>query len=84
MKEKESNLIGLDKMEVGESGEVIYISAEDSMRKRYYDIGLLPGTKIDCLIKKGKHGMRAYRIRGAVIAIRFADVKNITVSLEGV
>lgn len=76
-------LVGLDKVGVGESACVMYISADDSMRKRYYDIGLLPGTKIDCLMKKGDRGMRAYRIRGAVIAIRLSDIRNITVSLEG-
>lgn len=79
----EETLISLADMGVGERARVQYVGADDGMRKRYYDIGLLPGTRIDCLMQKGKRGMRAYRIRGAVIAIRLDDVKDITVSAEG-
>ncbi len=79
----EEKQMNLEKIGVGKSARVADVKAEESMLKRYYDIGLLPGTKIDCVMQKGKNGMRAYRIRGAVIAIRLNDIRGITVFAEG-
>jgi ferrous iron transport protein A len=43
------------------------------MRRRMLDIGLAPGTEVECLGRSPAGDPSAYLIRGAVIAIRASD-----------
>lgn len=69
--------ISLDRIKPDEWGEVVKLNAVGSMRKRLMDIGLLEGTKIKCVGESPLGDPKAYLIRGAVIAIRNSDGKNI-------
>ncbi len=54
-------------------GEVCYIKkivAENNIRRRLYDIGIIPGTKVKCLQKSMFGDPVAFLIRGTVIALR--------------
>ena len=66
----------------GESATVSDISAQDKTFRRLLDIGCIPGAVITMLGEAPFGGMRAYRICGAVIAMRECDAKNIHILVE--
>ncbi len=47
------------------------------MRRRLLDIGMIPGTKIECVGRSPSGDPKAFLIRGAVIAIRSEDSAGI-------
>ena len=54
------------------------VGAKD--RRRMQDIGLIDGTRVECLGKAVSGDPAAYLIRGAVIALRSEDAEKIAVS----
>lgn len=54
--------------------------AQGAMRRRLQDIGLVQGTRVECLQKNFTGDLAAYLIRGAAIALRAEDSQNILVS----
>lgn len=73
------NMKYLSDINEGETAEVLEISTQDSMRRRLLDIGLIPETEVVCLNQGAKREISAYLIRGAVIALRKEDCKNILI-----
>ena len=63
----------------GECATVCSLRTTGSMRRRLLDIGLIRGTVVECLGRSPGGDPLAYRIRGAVIAIRREDGKTILV-----
>ena len=61
----------------GETAQVRELCCTGQLRSRLLDIGLIPGTSVTC-VHRGT-GIAAYRIRGAVIALRDRDAVTITV-----
>lgn len=61
----------------GDWGQVIRIEAEDGMRRRLMDIGLVEGTRVTCIQRAPSGDPVAYGIRGAVIALRRADAAGV-------
>ena len=55
------------------------IITDGDMRRRLLDIGLIPGTRIECIGKSPGGDPKAFLIRGAVIAIRADDAAGIIV-----
>lgn len=54
--------------------------AEASMRRRLQDLGLICGTRVEC-VQKSPHGdIAAYLIKDALIAIRTEDARKILVN----
>ena len=49
------------------------------MAARLDDLGFSPAEIISCVLKKGRRGMSAYLVRGAVIALRYHNAKEIFV-----
>ena len=74
--------IRLCDLRVGEGGRVREIRAADGIRERLMDIGLLRGGRVECVGKSPTDDPAAYLIRGAVIAIRTRDAKNILLFRE--
>lgn len=74
----------LSELALGERGYVIGLLTEGSMRRRFLDIGLVEGTEVACLGQSPSGDPRAYRIRGAVIAIRSEDAKTVVTAAGGV
>ena len=62
---------------VGQSACVQDLMITGSMRRRLQDIGLIEGTRVECLQKSPSGDPVAYQGRGAVIALRHDDAKNI-------
>ena len=51
------------------------------MRRRLQDLGLVAGTRVTCIQRAAAGDPTAYRIRGAVIALRQADTVHIDVGV---
>ena len=56
------------------------INANEKIKRRLYDIGLINGTKIKKLFKSPSKRINAYLIRDSIIAIRDKDASLIKVS----
>ena len=67
----------LDKLRVGERGVVKALLMGGGMRRRMIDLGLVEGTCIECVGKSPAGDPRAYLVRGAVIAIRARDAREV-------
>lgn len=66
---------------LGDKSYVTYISPELEIARRLLDIGVIPGTKIECVLFSPMGNPKAYMIRGAVIAIRNEDAYGISIEL---
>lgn len=69
----------LNDLQVGETAIVDKIYDCGSIHQRFLDIGLIENTKVQCVCKSPSGDPKAFLIRGAVIAIRSEDSRNIKV-----
>jgi len=73
-------LIGnLSNLQEGESAQVKLLINQGSIKRRLQDLGLVEGTQVQCVQKSPYGDPIAYRIRGAVIALRTEDAKGVLV-----
>lgn len=70
-------------LDAGDIGRVSGLLSEGFIRRRYQDMGIIPGTLIKCVMKGPFGDPHAYLIRGALIAIRNSDAEKILVTLSG-
>ena len=70
----------LNEIQPGQYGVVRELRTNGSMRRRLLDIGLIEDTKVECLGRSPCGDPSAFFIRGAVIAIRSEDCKNIIIT----
>lgn len=63
----------------GQHAVVSALHATGSMRHRLLDIGLIENTDVECLGRSPCGDPSAFLIRGAVIAIRSEDCKDIVI-----
>lgn len=70
----------LNEIKPGEAAVVQSLCAHGSMRRRLLDIGLVEGTRVECVGVSPLGDPAAYLIRGAVIAIRAADCREVFVT----
>lgn len=76
-KTEDSLSLPLSALAPGETATVTDICMTGAMRRRLADIGLIPGTPVFCLGRSPLGDPSAYRIRGAVIALRASDCREI-------
>ena len=69
----------LCEIDLGDKAKIIKISNKSSITRRLLDIGLIPGTSIECVLVSPMKNPKAYMIRGAVIAIRNEDANDIEI-----
>lgn len=74
-----TNLIPLHELAIGSVGKVKFITSEGNSRRRMLDLGLIPGTKVEMILKSPAGDPSAYQIRGAVIALRLEESSRIMV-----
>ncbi len=69
----------LDSLKAGEAAEVVQISpaVQGPQRRRLLDLGLLPGTRVEAEMVSPAGDPMAYRIRGALIALRRLQAQGI-------
>lgn len=61
----------------GEYGEILFIRCESTIKRRLEDLGFIEGTRVCCLQKSPLGDPVAFGVRGAVIALREEESKNI-------
>ena len=69
----------LNKLGIGKMGKLINISAYENIKRRLMDIGFNKGVFVKPVLD-GK-SMRAYNIKGSIIAIRKEDTSKVEVDL---
>ena len=76
--------IPLNTLNIGEKGRVVALSPRlrGADRRRMMDLGILPGTTIDVEMKSPSGDPTAYKVRGALIALRKEQAKLIQVESE--
>ncbi len=69
----------LSQMRVGSVCRVTTLHLEGLLRRRMMDLGIIPGTAVEC-VRKGPSGdPTAYNVRGTTIALRKEDAAKIHV-----
>ncbi len=76
---EEDNMQKLNDLNLLDKAIVEKVEANKNIKKRFLDIGLIKGTKIKVVLISPLKDMKAYLIKGAVIAIRNEDTKDILV-----
>ncbi|UWG95922.1 ferrous iron transport protein A [Dehalobacter sp. DCM] len=75
------NQTTLSQVQIGSACTVAALHLEGLLRRRIMDLGIIPGTAIEC-IRKGPSGdPTAYTVRGTTIALRREDAAKINVYL---
>ncbi len=63
----------------GEAAVVERILPGALLGRRLAELGLTGGTRVKCELAAPSRGPKAYRIRGALIALRLADARTVIV-----
>lgn len=71
--------MGLDRVRLGKWAVVRCVDTDAFFERRLTAFGLIPGTKVCCRYRSPGGGVTAVELRGAVIALRTADLKKIRV-----
>ena len=71
--------VSMDLLREGELAQVEQILPENALRGRLQDLGLIEGTQVECIRRSPAGDPVAFRIRGAVIALRGADSSRVLV-----
>lgn len=74
----------LNDLNPGEYAKVGKLCSTGSMRRRLLDIGLIENTEVKCLGRSPGGDPSAFLIRGAVIAIRSEDCRDVLINHDGV
>ena len=72
----------MNDIEPGQTAKVRELLSTGSIRRRLLDIGLIENTEVECLGRSPAGDPSAFLIRGAVIAIRREDCRNILIVKE--
>ena len=73
----EEGSFALCELPMGQTGRVDRLLVSGSERRRLLDLGLVPHTPVQALLKSPSGDPVAYLIRGAVIALRRSDALKI-------
>ena len=69
----------LNELKPGQKTRVKELRSQGSIRRRLLDIGLIEDTEVECLGRSPAGDPTAFLIRGAVIALRSEDCRDILV-----
>ena len=76
-------LYGLHCLSPGECAVIESVDSSGALRRRLLDMGLVEGTRVECLGVSPGGDPRAFLIRGAVLALRSRDCQEITIKKPG-
>lgn len=60
----------LNSLQTGRSATITKIHSKNAERRRMFDLGILPGTRIENVMPSPLGDPIAYRVRSSVIALR--------------
>jgi len=72
--------LSLSDVTIGSFCRVNSVELVGLLRRRIYDLGIIPGTTIECVRKSPSGDPTAYTVRGSTIVLRYDDAKQIKVS----
>lgn len=73
----EQNSLSLSSLQKGKKGVILNISASETEKRRFWDLGFVRGTTVQSLHKSPGGDPVAYWIMGTVIALRNHDAEKI-------
>lgn len=76
MTEKQPSLADLM---IGRTCKISSVELEGLLRRRILDLGIIPGTKVQCIRKSPAGDPIAFRVRDTIIALRSDDASLIKV-----
>jgi ferrous iron transport protein A len=71
--DREPKAKALSDLSVGQTGVMRSVNATGMVRNRLLDLGFLPGTKVTVVRRAPLGDPTAYRVRGAMLALRHED-----------
>ncbi|HEY3423441.1 MAG TPA: FeoA family protein [Negativicutes bacterium] len=74
--------VGLSTLTAGECCLVSAIELKGLLRRRILDLGMVPGTAVECIRRSPSGDPIAFKVRDAVIALRSDDASQIKVHLS--
>ncbi len=77
------DIIPLSQTILGKEYIIRQITDGKTETKKLYSYGFMPGVRIKKLFSSPFGDPSAYEVLGTVIALRYSDSKNISVSLSG-
>lgn len=69
----------LDRLAVGQKASIVRLDAADEFRSRLMALGFVPGGSVCAVLESPWGDPVAYEVCGAVIALRRADARQVTV-----
>jgi len=72
----------LSELAWGEHAYISRVEGPPDMAQRLTELGLLPGTQVICELVSPAGDPSAYRVRGALIALRKRDAQTVTITGE--
>ena len=75
-------LLPLCNLPIGSSSKIMELYSVGSMRRRLLDLGFAQGSTVRCIHSAPSGDPIAYLVKGAIIALRKEDAKDILVKTE--
>ena len=72
-------LSSLADLPVGTAGRISSVELDGLLRRRVLDLGMVPGTQVECIRKSPVGDPIAFRVRNTTIALRSDDASLIKV-----
>ncbi|WP_373325859.1 ferrous iron transport protein A [Sporomusa paucivorans] len=82
MSSEQTSTIALADLAVGASGYVASVELGGLLRRRIFDLGMVPGTTVRCVRKSPAGNPIAFAVRGSTIALRTEDAQLIRAHLR--
>lgn len=76
------NKIALSELPINNKGTIVDLHCSLSLKRRLFDLGLIPGTCITPVFRSPFGEPTAFEFRNTIISIRKEDSSHIFVSLE--
>ena len=73
--------IPLSTINIGSICQIVSLNLQGLLRRRILDLGMVPGTAVQCIRKSPAGDPIAYMVRDTLIALRNEDASQITVTL---
>ena len=76
---EQTEQITLDQVKPGYGGVITAVGGQGALRRRLLDMGIVEGTRVECLGMSPGGDPKAFLVRGAVLASRGQDCRDIII-----
>ena len=73
--------VPMTQLKAGQAGRVLNLALDGQVRRRLMDLGMVPGTLVERVFGSPIGDPVCYRVRGALIALRSSDARQVQVDL---